>query len=197
MSGSILEQRQREFDKYREAYKVPNYRMRQWRVNRFKDYLKSIQKKGYVSMLDVGCGRGQALDLAKAHGFKAVQGVEVVSYLCKRDDVMLIQGAQELPFETGAFQVVVATDVMEHILLPDVPLVLAEIFRVAAKEVHLTISHKHDAGNLHVCVQPREWWLEKIRQYAPENATITVDSDKMTPHIKLPCSHLQVEWPHA
>lgn len=189
------EQRQIEFAKYRKAYAVKTprvYKMGQWRIDRFEVYLKSIKHRGYVNMLDVGCGRGQAMDLAKQQGFVIVNGVEVVDQLCDRVDVTRIQGAHELPFDDDSYDLVVATDVMEHILPDDVPLVLSEMFRVARKAVHLTISHKGDNGRLHVCIDTREWWLEEIRKATDKHIRITVESDELTPPIKLPCTHLEV-----
>ena len=195
--------RELEYAKYSLAYEAQNYQMRQWRRKRFEDYLTSIADRGYVSMLDVGCGRGQALTIAHRYGFKAVRGVEVIPELCTRPDVTLIEGAHLLPFEDGAFQLVVSTDVMEHIIEEDVQAVLKEMFRVASKAIHLAISHRADhkdkLGHKHITVKPREWWVDQIWKAAaavmsnPDNCiVITVEADELTPPIKMPCTHLEI-----
>jgi len=199
-----------EFAKYEKAYKDPKYEMRVWRRRRFEDYLKSIENRGYVSMLDVGCGRGQAMSLACQAGYVSVVGVEVVESLCDHEFVHLVDGAHSLPYEDGWFDLVVATDVMEHILEEDVQPVLKEMFRVASKAIHLTISHRADKadelGHKHVTLESREWWLNEIWKAAatvwlpesqpsrltPVNFNISVESDELTPPIKMPCTHLEI-----
>lgn len=191
--------RELEYAKYTLAYEAPNYQMRHWRRKRFEDYLRSIADRGYTSMLDVGCGRGQAIALAYRHGFTHVEGVEVIPELCKTKLVTQIEGAHCLPFENGEFHLVIATDVMEHILEEDVQPVLREMFRVASKAIHLAISHRPDhkdkLGHKHVTVKPRQWWMEQILIAAPSlPVDITVESDDLTPPIKLPCTHLEVRF---
>lgn len=190
-----------EFVKYEKAYKNPKYEMRKWRRDRLEDYFISIKDRGYVSMLDVGCGRGQALDIAKKHGFVSVHGVEVV-LAGTRGDITLIDGAHCLPFEDGAYQLVICTDVLEHILEEDVQPVLREMFRVASKAIHLTISHRADKadelGHKHVTLHPREWWVKEIEKALDEVAfghgSVTIESDELTPPIKMPCTHLEVKF---
>jgi len=191
-----------EFAKYKKAYKDPKYEMRVWRRKRFEDYLISIKDRGYVSMLDIGCGRGQALEIARKHGFTSVHGLEVVEELCNGVTVLQIAGAHCLPSSDHSYDLVVATDVMEHILEEDVQPVLKEMFRVASKAIHLTISHRADVaddlGHKHVTLHPRTWWLLEIGRAAgatgamPGDYVITVESDKLTPPIKMPCTHLEI-----
>ena len=77
-----------------------------------------------------------------------------------------VPGYDEKP--EGTFDIVICTDVMEHIEEQDVPAVLDNIFGYADKGVYLAICLREakrllpDGRNRHVTVKPQEWWLEKI-----------------------------------
>ncbi|HKZ43150.1 MAG TPA: hypothetical protein VJ044_19485, partial [Candidatus Hodarchaeales archaeon] len=59
-------------------------------------------------------------------------------------------------------------DVLEHVPEEEIDEVLKEIFEYAQKFVFLSISTKladkkfPDGENVHVCVKPPDWWLEKL-----------------------------------
>ncbi len=69
---------------------------------------------------------------------------------------------------TGRFDLVICTDVLEHIEEPDIPDVLDDIFGYAERGVFLTICLREsvkllpDGRNRHVTVKPKDWWLNKI-----------------------------------
>lgn len=78
----------------------------------------------------------------------------------------------------GKFQVILCTDVLEHIHEADVDTVLADIFSFADERagVYLNIScipSKHEKGhktlsngaNVHLTVQPPAWWEAKLAKY--------------------------------
>lgn len=163
--------RQAEFEKYRKVYRdYPNYTNKEVRIGLTREW---IEKHGRLhSFLDVGCGRGEVLDVAESE-MKCydAMGYEVVPELCDGERVFQIDGIHDLPGNTNAFDLVTCTDVMEHILEEDVPAALSELARVARGPVLLTICHipdkpgKYGPDQLHITVHPREWWEDKIREH--------------------------------
>jgi ubiquinone/menaquinone biosynthesis C-methylase UbiE len=84
-------------------------------------------------LLDVGCGTGFIVDLAKPH-FASITGVDVTPAMMGRintadHDVTLIEtSAETLPLEDQSFDAATAYSVLDHLENPD--LVLAEVARV-------------------------------------------------------------------
>jgi len=108
--GGGASPRQSEQSKYVAAYKDPGYKMGLARMASAEDDLKKM----HGSLLDVGCGRGEVINMARALNLKPVMGVEVVPYLC--DDKHIVQGeVTDLPFLKGEFDNVTFYDVMEHL----------------------------------------------------------------------------------
>lgn len=70
---------------------------------------------------------------------------------------------------TGTFDLVICTDVLEHIPENEVGRTLAELLNFADKVLFLTISTKparktfSDGSNVHVTVKPIEWWENMLR----------------------------------
>lgn len=84
-------------------------------------------------ILDVGCGTGANLEMLE--GFGRAEGVDVSEdalRFCSDKGLAARKGlAEELPFEDGAFDIVTALDVVEH--LDDDMAGLAEMYRVVKK----------------------------------------------------------------
>jgi cyclopropane fatty-acyl-phospholipid synthase-like methyltransferase len=105
-----------------------------------------------------------------------------VDIACPGADI--IASAHNLPFQPGSYDLIVSFDCMEHIPEEEVPLVIQEFHRVANRiylQVALTESETLiDDEKVHVCVKPKEWWLEAVREYFP-NAKIRHHSFLGTP----------------
>ncbi len=145
----MLEQtRNLEVAKYVQAYKFADYRMGDARKSHVAIGLQTVQPG---SLLDVGCGRGETMALARSFGFYPVSGVEVVDYLCGPD---VRQGyAHDIPHESKSFDVVTMFDVMEHLVPADTEAVCRELERVAKKHILLTVhngSSKHHGVEMHI-----------------------------------------------
>lgn len=160
------EQRAAEIAKYEEAYRSPDYGMGDARMDYVRGMMATLRADGMRDVLDVGCGRGEALLLARDAGLEA-QGCEVVRYLAMAEDVDLIDGAHALHYPDRSYDVVAAFDVMEHILEDDVVPVLRELLRVARKRVVLTIALFRDR-DYHVTIKPEAWWANTIKLLAPD-----------------------------
>lgn len=120
-----------------------------------------VRKYGKCDILDYGCGK-ETLRLAMEESFPTIPGMRVLGYDPGRD------GYDADPHPA---QVVVCTDVMEHVEPECVDAVLRHICEltqsVAIIDVALTLAVKKlpDGRNAHICLKPRDWWLSFIKKY--------------------------------
>jgi hypothetical protein len=104
-----------------------------------------------VTVLDYGCGRGSLANALKPHR-------------CQQYDPG-VPGRDVLPKPSD---VVVCTDVLEHIEPEKLDAVLDHILRLTGYFAHLVISTRPanavlpDGRNAHLIVETPDWWLEKI-----------------------------------
>jgi len=116
---------------------------------------RELQRLAPGSVLDAGCGEGvvtawiaQALPGARVAGVEA--RAEAVDLARRRNPELALQKGDlyGLPFDDGSFEVVVATEVLEHLDRPQDA--LRELVRVASGHVVLTVPHEpfFRGGNL-------------------------------------------------
>jgi len=169
----IKEKRQFEHAKYDECYEKETYRMGQSRKAKAFNALHALDRGVY---LDVGCGRGEMVDLATTMGFDAV-GIEVVSALI--DPPRIVYGeAHDIPYGDFSTDVVSLFDVMEHLLPEDTHQVLDEMERVAQSRGVLLLSipswsMRRGGIELHINLKSQEEWSELFDRRFPK-AFITV-----------------------
>jgi len=124
-----------------------------------------------------------------------IMGVEISgAALAKAKDLSslgcLVQGkAQDIPFSDNSFDLVVCTDVLEHIPEEDVGKCLSEIVRVSRHdvllEVHtswaiedLALRHSPWRGrSLHETQKKKRWWKEMITSAGLEILDSTPDRE--------------------
>lgn len=120
------------------------------------------------SLLDVGAGRGETLEMATHAGFDPVRGVECVPLLL---DHRIDYGvAWDLPAADDAFDVVTCIDVLEHIRREDIEASLAEMARVARRKVFIGVANhdsRREGVQLHVTRLPYEEWTEIVSGVFP------------------------------
>lgn len=79
----------------------------------------------------------------------------------------------------GRFDMVICTDVMEHIPESATAQVLAEIFGYSDRWVYLSICTRDsdkrmpDGTSVHVNVKPQSWWQEQLSRYPRHTAVYT------------------------
>lgn len=125
-----------------------------------RQYARSVvdmcEANGLKTVLDFGCGKG-TLKTAIA---------EIAPQIAVAEYDPAIAGKDTLP--KGPFDLVVCTDVLEHVEPGRLDNVLATIHKMAARGVLLEACVKRssqtlpDGRNAHLIVQPAEWWIEKI-----------------------------------
>lgn len=115
------------------------------------------------TMLDFGCGRGEA--------YKSPH--KLYKHLGLPRHAVTLYDPAFMPTATlpkGQFDLVVCSDVLEHIPEHEVDEFVARLFSYAKKAVWASVCCRPakkcfpDGRNLHVTVQPFEWWEEKFSQ---------------------------------
>jgi SAM-dependent methyltransferase len=128
----------------------------------------------FESILDVGSSIGAAVHMLTARGKNALgleASLEAVNIANRYNRPVLWGTATRLPFANNNVDVVMSTDMMEHLKPEDVDKAVSEALRVARKYIAMKISSVNEqAGwgmkvgvpNLHLTVKPIEWWIEKF-----------------------------------
>jgi SAM-dependent methyltransferase len=162
--------------RYQELYDLED---RHWWFRSRRRFVWALLRRAEVAsaarMLDAGCGTGRNM-VEFGRVADALDGVdfseEAVAF-CHRRGLPGVRQArlEELPFPDGHFDLIIATDVIEH--LDDDGVALAELRRVAAPGAHLVItvpayqwlwSH-HDESHHH----RRRYTMRRLR--SPVKAT--------------------------
>jgi len=107
-------------------------------------------------VLDLGCGRGILVEELRDRGLRAV-GVDLGEDFRTRAGA--VADACALPFVDGAFEVVVALDIVEHLPLELQPRVLAELGRVARHMILATVPSTPPHFRLGISAGPRNHYL--------------------------------------
>lgn len=124
-----------------------------------------VAKFAAKTLLDYGAGKGL---LYSMRGLKTPTG-EVFADLRAywNLDAITLYDPGHAPFSaypTGRFDVVISTDVLEHIPAEDIPWVLGELFSFADKFVFTTIAGypaqkiMPNGENAHCTLEPLTWW---------------------------------------
>lgn len=132
------------------------------------------------SFLDVGTGRGESVKQALAAGMRA-KGCDIAPTRPDIDAVTL----PRLPYADREFDAVGCFDVLEHLPQADVLAAIAELRRVAACTLIISIATIPDkrfvpglgSVELHLTQQPLDWWLA-----ATKGARLLIDTPKRWRH---------------
>jgi SAM-dependent methyltransferase len=128
-------------------------------------------KKG----LDVGCGRANGVQYAREQGAD-VYGCDVSTGAVKCwkdrgvDQYCRVASADNLPYANKEFDMVLCSEVMEHIPEENVLKVLKEIFRVGSDKYFFTIALVPESIPVahlvqsHICLKDPKWWVEKLEE---------------------------------
>lgn len=117
-------------------------------------------------LLDVGSGMGGLVRALLRLGVDAT-GLDVAQKCVDASNETapgrFVRGSLlHLPFEDGAFDTVVSTDVLEHLDEADVPAALAEMARVSRRFLIVRVATTPDRdGAWHLTVRERAWWEQR------------------------------------
>lgn len=126
------------FDKYQK--RGANYHWQQVKNNlfsfnayvfaRYQQVLKHIPRDSSLKILDIGCGEGVLLNLIFKKTAASVIGVDPETQPASKDQpIKIIKAtAYKLPFKNNSFDIVISTEVIEHLKIPTK--MLSEIKRV-------------------------------------------------------------------
>jgi SAM-dependent methyltransferase len=145
-----------------------------------------------VSLLDVGCGGGtNCLSVAKATGATDLHGVDISGAAVRQANnsgvwaVRCNIDEEGLPFGDGRFDMVMATEVLEHVYDPDH--LASEVFRVLKKDGKALISTPNLA-----------WWANRaalllgFQPFFTEVSTVDAGIGKLHPGQKEAVGHLRI-----
>lgn len=116
-------------------YKGPAYRSQE-RWNSYFHQLTLVRKVKPADVLEIGHGEGVVSSALTRDGIH-VTTVDIAPDL--HPDI--IASVTDLPLEAGAFDTVLAAEILEHIRFEDVPKALSEIRRVARRYVIISLPH--------------------------------------------------------
>lgn len=132
-------------------------------VLKFKDEIGSIiAERNLKTLLDYGSGQGH--QYMPPHDLQKEWDVDVTMYDPS------VSGLDTLPY--GKFDIVICSDVLEHIPLLEIPALLDNIFSRAKHFVFLTVCCRGakkilpNGQNAHVTIMPLDWWEEQIKEKA-------------------------------
>ena len=141
-------------------------------------------KKG----LDVGCGRANGVQYAREQGYE-VYGCDISSGAVKCwkergvEEYCKVASADKLPYKDNEFDLVLCSEVMEHIPEDNVLNIFKEIGRVGSDKFIFTIALVPEsipvAGIVqsHICLESPEWWIEKIEEAGLVYAAGAINTD--------------------
>jgi ubiquinone/menaquinone biosynthesis C-methylase UbiE len=128
----------------------------------------------FDTILDIGSGVGAGVEKLMAMGKSAI-GLETSFLAVTRSNQYkrpcLWGEVTRIPFPNDHVDIVMSTDMMEHLRPEDVEQAISEITRVAAKYTAHKICPMDEAAgwgkrvgveNLHLTVKPLDWWVEKF-----------------------------------
>ena len=101
------------------------------------------------SFLDVGCGTGEYVRWAAGRSSGAVAGVDLADEYCVRTRALVPSArvercdASELPFADGEFDVVMCSEVIEHVPHLSQQVVVDELKRVAGEHLVITTPNQN------------------------------------------------------
>ena len=149
-------------------------RSKEARIEKFKIDLSKIQKyKKEGKILDIGCGHGLFLGVAKDRGWDAY-GIELSKEVCKYGRSLglniINKGLEETNFKENSFDVITLWDVIEHVENPSETLKLSNHI---LKKGGIIVFSTPNIGSLFAKIMGKKWWnLVNMHLYYFDKKTI-------------------------
>ncbi len=141
------------------------------------NFLDFFQENGVKTILDAGIGSGKLskkmLDLGfDCHGLDIADNCLDPDMAYLKDKILTVGPLWDVSlFESGSFDAVVCTDVMEHIQESYINRIIGNFSIWTKKYVFLQIALLPDnfgqliGESLHLTVKPKGWWDERLRMF--------------------------------
>ncbi len=142
----------------------------------WKEIFRSFRFDNVNSVLDIGCGIGAGVAMCRNAGLDAY-GTDIADAVVKYwkqaniDKFCHVCPADRLPFSDNEFDVVVCTEMLEHVPEEGILDTLKEIYRVGKSDFILTIGIQrakcpfpHNGQEPHITVKEPEWWTERLHK---------------------------------
>lgn len=161
---------------YNKRYYVKS-RRNQTRLARLDKIVERVMEENPKKVLDVGCGIGYLVEKLRERGVEAY-GTDfstALPHYWGDSPYFKVADAKEQPFGDKEFDIVVSTDVLEHIFKQDVPKVAEELKRVGKKVIIYVAAYKNLSKRqllFHVTNEPIEWWVENLPGIEVHNSRI-------------------------
>jgi SAM-dependent methyltransferase len=140
--------------------------------------LNSIDKDTR-SILDVGCGKGYLLErIKKEHPQLKLSGIDVVNTIRDKDVQFYTGDITTMPFADNAFDTVICTHTIEHIL--DLQTAIKQLERVAAKQLIIVTP----------CQRYFYYTLDEHVNFFPEEEMLT----SLFSYSKYTCEKIDLDW---
>lgn len=131
-----------------ERYSSPSYWDSRYHRERFGmvcELLRGLSPDG-LSFLDVGAGTGEYLDFMQSVGVAEAVALDLSHAYCvrlvKRSSLVTQASASSLPFASASVDIVLCSEVIEHIPRSAAKSVITELCRVAARAVVVTTPNR-------------------------------------------------------
>jgi len=160
-----------EKEKYQKIWEFKQYKVYSNECQNLDEVIKWAKKRPIYKILSVGCGEGYGIHWLTQAGFDA-WGLDIVNVLKFKQykNKLIVDTLWNLNNYTDEFDLIIAIDVLEHIPIDKIDDCLQAIankttffyFSIACRPDQLGYLIN---DNLHLCVKPSYWWLDKIQNY--------------------------------
>ena len=122
------------------------------------------------TILEIGCGDGTTVGILRDAGYSII-GMDITDAGFKDRPYCRTGNVLAIPFDDDSFDVVISTDVLEHIEHDDIDQAIKEIYRVARSYTFHIIpaipcSDKDERGrDIHLICEYPEWWIAKFKEH--------------------------------
>jgi ubiquinone/menaquinone biosynthesis C-methylase UbiE len=121
------------------------------------------QNMVFGSALDLGCGNGYIIAHLERHRGKTVKGIDGSSNVLRYSPRIEIADLTR-PMEVGRHDLVICTEVAEHIEERYADTLIDTICRSSREWVFFSAAKAGHGGHLHVNEQERPYWIDKFRR---------------------------------
>jgi hypothetical protein len=143
-------------------------------AHQYADLLKDIvARHACTTMLDYGCGKGRQYTEPMSAEYGFMEPTYFLPFIGITSVFKYDPGVPEFsaePISGWKFDLVMCTDVLEHIPAQDIPWVLDRLFSSASKVVFAAVDTRpakktfDDGTNTHVCLQSEDWWADQFEE---------------------------------